>query len=364
MKAKYYFYSIVGTCLALLFISSTDAQGVVDRDYAGRSISSLYESYEDMLSDRPSTLKVNQQNNMQDLGNFSVGPTSFTLHMNPGEERTLQVQLTNREGELSGYRLLTEDFDADDSLGGAPRFHGVRSSGPYPARDWIEPEIKEVALRHGERAFISIKVRVPEDSEPGDHQAALIVEKYQLKKDLTGGFNIIPRVAALFIITVRGEVVADGQLTNLSTERFVNWAYPVNFTLEAINNGTIHIQTTGNIVISNIFGITVDEIPIREWYVLRNSLRTRHLSWNPKFALGYYNATTDLQLVTFAGGLAPEQLSTSFWVIPIFVILIAIFAIFLVSYLVQIFFSNFELRRKRDDKSEEGKKKEQRGKSR
>lgn len=299
---------------------------------------------------RPETLRVNLQNDMPAVGDFTVGPARVLLTIPPGEERTVELQITNREGRLAAFDLSTEDFVADPEREGTPTFFAEDTEGPFPARAWLTPEADRFELEHGERAFVNVTIRVPEDAEAGDHQAALIVTR-DVESQPIGGFTIVSRVAALFIITVEGDVVQEGYVDRLESRRYLNWFFPVFLRLSARNMGTVHMIPTGSIQIRNIFGITVDEIPVKNWVILRESSRNRDFEWHPRFALGYYRAVTDLKAF---GERQLEPVSTGFWVIPLLPLLIILFLIFLVSFIVQYFFSRFEIRRKGDGDTDAG----------
>lgn len=291
-------------------------------------------------------LRINQQSDTPDLEDFVVGPTRFILPMKPGEERTVELQLTNRMGENIDFELLTEDFFADPEQEGTPSFFEANLEGPYPARLWLTPEVKSFTLQHADRAFINVTVRVPADAEPGDHQAAVIVKQREPEGNRTPGISIVPRVASLFIVSVEGDVTRDASLTSLWARRKINWWLPATLGLSAQNKGTVHFSANGLVEIRNLFGIVVDEIPVKNWIVLRNSARTREIVWSPRFALGRYTATTD---ITLYPGMPTQQLRTSFWVIPLLPLLIILLVIFFVSFTVQYFFSRFEIRRKGPD---------------
>jgi hypothetical protein len=288
-------------------------------------------------------IRLNFQHGTPENGDFTLGPTRYVLSMAPGDERTVEIQVTNRTGVDATFRVSSEDFAADSEMEGTPSFFSADLEGPYPARLWLDPEATRFATKHGERAFLNVTVRVPEDAEPGDHQAAIIIER-EVPSDAPSGIAIVSRVATLFIITVDGPQVRDGRLDWLRSQRYLNWLLPIAMQLHAVNPGTVHLAPTGTLDIKNLFGIAVDEVPLRNWYVLRDSSRTKDLEWAPRFALGRYTASTNL--VAYDGQPLPV-LSTAFWVIPIIPVIIALAAIFLVSFVVQIFFSRFEIRRKK-----------------
>lgn len=298
--------------------------------------------------ERPDSIRVNLQNDTPAVGDFTVGPARVVLSLDPGEEYDVELQLTNREGRLAAFDLTTEDFASDPEHDGSPMFYSDDLEGPYPAREWITPEIDRIELRHAERAFIHVKIKVPKDAEPGDHQAALIVTR-DVESQPIGGFAIVSRVAALFIISVNGDVIKDGNVDSIESRRTINWFFPAFLRLSTHNNGTIHMMPEGTIDIRNIFGITVDQIPVKNWIILRESARSRDFEWHPRFALGYYKAVTNL---TGFDGQPLQVVSTSFWMIPLLLVLIILFVIFFISFVVQYFFSRFEITRKGDQDTE------------
>lgn len=274
-------------------------------------------------------------------GGFMLGPARFTLSLAPGESTTVDVQLTNREGVARTYDLIAEDFAADPAQEGNPQFYGDAKGGPFPAGTWLQFEARPVELEHGDQATISVTVRVPADAEPGDHQAALIVARKL--EEQADGINVIPRVASLFIITVEGEVVQDGSLSALDVRNgFLEWSVPVTLALTAQNQGTVHMQPTGEITITNLFGSTVAELPVEDFIILRDSARTREFFWEPEFALGYYRATATLT----AWNAPMEPMSVSFMVLPLLPMLITVIIVIVLLGGWHLFRSRFEIHRK------------------
>lgn len=294
---------------------------------------------------RPPSLRINVQSNTPVIRDFTVGPARFLLSMQPGEQRTVDIELTNREGESSIFDLTTEDFIADPEHEGTSTFFGEDVDGPFSARRWLAPEIRRVQLNHADRAFIRVMVSVPKDADPGDHQAALIVTREEAPSTVSG-IAIVSRVAALFIITVQGDVVEEGSIEQLTAHRFLNWSLPVGFRLTAKNSGSVRMLPSGTVEIRNIFGIPVDSVPFNDWVVLRDSTRSRDFSWLPRFALGRYTAVTDF--TAFNGRHLPP-VSTAFWVIPLLPVLLILLVIFVVSFAVQYFFSRFEIHQKKPE---------------
>lgn len=290
-------------------------------------------------SSRPA-VPITQEGGIPVRNDFQVSPTRFTLEMDPGEQRTIDISVISRSGEPYTFSSLTEDFAWDEKED--IHLFGSRD-GPFSARRWAVPNIGSVTLSHGERATIPVTVTVPQNASVGDHYVAVLFQR-DPKEGPQAGFNIIARVGVLVLVTVKGPVVKQGNLQEFRSLLPVYWWLPSTFALRYKNEGTVHLIPSGTVKIKNIFGIVVDEIPVKDWYVLRNSVRLRNITWNPKFALGYYKATVNVK--TDANPDA-EEMSSSFWIIPLVPVSLALVAIFLVSFIVQFFFSRFEVRKRR-----------------
>lgn len=287
-------------------------------------------------------VRINQETGVPLTNDFALGPGRTVLELAPGEERTVEMQVTSRTSGMHDYTFETEDFAADPTGGSATTLFGPQQ-GPFPASTWIHPAVPSLRLTHGEQAFVPVTVSVPKTAEPGDHYAALLLKRgLNPNEETSKGFSIVSRVGVLFLITVKGPVVQDAKLVSFASRAPLYWFYPAYLDLTAKNDGTVYAVPTGVIQIRNILGFEVDQIPVKDWFVLRGSSRTLSFDWRPRFALGYYTAAAKLTVF----GKDAQMLQTSFWVIPALPVLIVLFAIFLVSFFVQFFFSRFEITRR------------------
>lgn len=263
------------------------------------------------------------------------------MELAPGEERTIKIEILSRGGEEHTYSLSVEDFSSDESGNDIAMYGG--KDGPFSSRSWVQAAITKLNLKHGERATIPVTVRIPANAAIGDHYSTVLFQRDP--KGVQPGFNIVARVGVLLLITVKGQVIREGGLKSFSSGSPFYWKLPASLDLRYENTGTVHLVPTGRVEIRNIFGILVDEIPVKDWYVLRNSTRGRTITWQPGFALGYYKATLS---VNASANHDTETLTTSFWVIPAIPVAMVLLAIFIVSLFVQVFFNRFEIRKKKD----------------
>lgn len=294
------------------------------------------------------TVRINTENDVPVTGDLLVSPTRRVMNLNPGETKEVDLEIINRHGRDITMQLTTEDFAADPLNDGLPTFFTDNRDGPFPARAWIKPETRRLTLKHGQRAFVRVSVTAPADADAGDHMAAIIVTP-ETRNGNEPGFSIVSRVASLFVIHVPGDIVEDGDIVTLAVKRGINWWLPVRMDAAFENRGTVYMLPEGTVRIRNIFGITVDEIPLKDWIVLRANRdaptrRTKDFTWDPTFALGYYSAVSDFK--AFSDDRPLTQLKASFWVFPLLPVLFVLLTIFVVSFFVQYFFSRFELKRK------------------
>lgn len=216
---------------------------------------------------------------------FEVGPTLVRMSIAPGEERRVEIGITNREGEPATFALEPQDASAGEQ--GEPlRFYGA-ASGPYPARSWIA-SARRLSLRHGEQATVPVTVSVPRDAAPGDHYAALLATR-----EGSGGKDAI---AVVFLLQVAGTRTRSGAFIAVRPSSPLLLGYPVVFALSVRNDGDTALLPEGQIVIRNIAGDAVGSVPVRDRILLRGSSQNIRVDWRPAFAIGWYTAEARLQL--------------------------------------------------------------------
>ncbi len=293
-----------------------------------------------LAAEEAPAISITQQTDVPVRGDFQVGPSRFVVELEPGEEKTIELQVTSREGEPSSYAITAEDLAPKNGSSDSFEFFGGKD-GPFSARSWFSPAVKTLSMKHGQRAFVPVKIKVPQDAAAGDHYAVVLFERKNDNMD-DGAVRVLARVGVVILITVKGDIVEAGNLTDFTTSLPFYWKFPVGFSLSYENRGTVHLTPKGKIIIKNVFGIIVDEIPLKDLYILRESSRIRELFWKPKFALGRYTATLETQ----SRSMPPETMSVSFWALPIIPVSIGVVIIFLLSFAVQFFTSRFEIRKK------------------
>lgn len=368
MKQRYFFAAILSLSVLLVNTTSVLAQedvvdapvledeqtgtgNVVEGNGAETPEEKKRRLLDEAFAAREDFPPVNQQLRVKADGGYIFAPGRTFLYGEPGETLSFTITLTNKAGQDEIFTLHTRDIGTDPETGGI-KFYQPNDSGPHPAKEWITPAVSEIALHHGERVEIPVTITIPEKADAGDHMAAVMLRTKRLIEK-AGGVKINAYASSLVIITVAGEVVKEGTFLDFAPRKYFNWNTPVELIGKMQNSGTIYFAPQGTITINNIFGIPVDEMPVPRWHVLRETAHSKVIPWKPKFAFGRYTATTNIQLLSKEGEIPVSQKETSFWIIPLIPLLIVLGAIFGVSFIVQLFFSQFEIKKKEKDSQEE-----------
>lgn len=224
----------------------------------------------------------------QQVGGLTVIPPKFELFANPGDSVTEVVRLKNESDSPMTFSVLVEDFSSTGEEGKVVLEEG-ESDSTYSLKRWIEPSVRNLTLQPGEEQPFAFKITVPSDGEPGGHYASVLFQ-IGSSEQIPGVATVQHRVGSLVLLRVSGNVVEQA-----SVETFKAPAYsangPVTFEIRVKNDGTTHIRPEGTILITNIFGRKVDEIPLDTANVFPGAVRRLDTVWDRTGMFGYYTAT-------------------------------------------------------------------------
>lgn len=283
------------------------------------------------------------------VGDFVVGPGRTEIVVNPGETVVQEISVTNRITEDREFKLEIEDVSGTADASSAVNLT-AGERGPYSIRDYISFPEDSFVLELGERAHIPVTITVPPDAEPGGYYGSVLVSTVRVADGDGGGSTtrspIIARVGSLIFLTVRGETVTEGSVTDISLvdDAFWHEKGPIDIGILYENTGSVHLNPYGEISISNMFGERVGFVELEPWFVLPQSLRLREISWDREFLLGRYTATA---LINRGYDNIVDEVSVSFWVLPWKIVGGVFLALFIVLFTIRAFLRTFEFKRKR-----------------
>jgi len=284
--------------------------------------------------------------NFENMGDIVVGPGKTELVMDPGQTSTQSIIVSNRAGGPRIINISVEDFQGSKDLSQTIEFLGNKN-GPYSLKDYVKPEVNQVTLQFGERLTLPITISLPKGISPGGLYGAVMVSaanveqaNANLQTDTAAGkVKIITRVASLFFITIRGPVIANGDLKSFKTTKSFYESGPVDFQIISENNGSIYLSPYGTVEIKNMLGQKIDERQVDPWFVLPGAVRQRDILWNSNFLFGRYTATLSMnrgyQNII-------DTKSFSFWVIPWRILSIILIGLILVIWFFIWIFSHIQ----------------------
>jgi len=287
--------------------------------------------------------------NFSNEGDIVVGPGKKELLLSPGETSNQEIIVSNRSGSPKIINISVEDFQGTKNPDETVQFLGDKKS-PYSLKDYVKPEANQITLNFGERLRLPVAIVIPSTAAPGGLYGAIMISasnidegNAELQKDNAAGkVKVITRVASLFFIRVRGDVVEDGNLKEFKALKSFYESGPVDFQIISENNGSVYLSPYGAIEVKNILGQKIDERQIDPWFVMPGALRVREVKWNSNFLFGRYTATL---LLNRGYKDIVDSKSFSFWVIPWKIISIILIGLILAIWLFVWIASHFELKK-------------------
>jgi hypothetical protein len=291
-----------------------------------------------------SALEIQTIDNVQVESDIVLGPGKVEIFLDPGETEVRRLKINNRSGRVLDFTVEVEDFTGSED--GGAKLLG-KEEGPYSLRDYLRPEVNNFQLAHGEKAFLDVKISIPQDAEPGGYYGSVLVSAKgaEIDNSLKGGqINIRTRLGTLFFVRVKGDVEESGFLKKFGVDKKFNTSGDINFGIDYENTGSVHQTPYGTITIANLMGKTVDVIDMDPWFVMPGFSRLREVKWVKSLTFGLY--TANLELHRNYDGLVDES-KVSFWIIPVKTLVIFLAIVILLTIFVVWFSNKFELKKKK-----------------
>lgn len=249
-----------------------------------------------------------------------------TLLLKPGEKKQVQIRVRNSSNRsLPILSVATDIIIAEDGETPIPVTEGV--SNKWSLADWLTMVPQAQTLQPQETGMINVLIDVPVDALPGGHYA-MITHQPSIKGIGEGGggemvdsaSGVSQRVGTLLYVVVDGEINEEAFIRDFTFPGFTEFG-PVPFSFAVENVSDIHIQPKTKIEITDMFGREVDEIVVGEKNVFPLMSRDFEGKWEQVWGYGKYTAQATMSFGT-EGKLVIAK--TSFWLLPIKLILAAL----------------------------------------
>jgi len=293
--------------------------------------------------------------NTEQKNDFVLEPAKIEVSLDPGQSTVKKLSITNRMATKRRFKVEIEDFTGSKTGQQTVILLGDEK-GPYSLKDYLKPEVEEFSLKPKQKIIIPIKIAIPKDAQPGGLYGSVLISSMPDNSEKTreeeevgakGGAITISRLGALFFVRVNGVVDQKGSLRDfriIPSKKIFYQGSPKGFEILFENKGNVHLNPYGVIKIKNILGSVVGEIKVDPYFVMPDSLRYRQIRWDKKILTGKYEATA---LINRGYGDIVDEKSITFWVFPWKMLAGGFTVIFLIALIVKLFFSKFEIKKKK-----------------
>jgi hypothetical protein len=252
------------------------------------------------------------QTGITDKNDFVLDQAKIELKLKPGQAVSVPVSFTNRTNTKRIFSITKEDISGTKDGSEAVVLLDTLTS-PLSGKSFINPEVDKFTLEAGERINLLVNVNLPLDVEPGGKYTSIIFGNNSSEGGK--GAVTVSRLAALFLVEVEGNAKKEGLLENfnLNSSKFIYDIKPLSYSILFRNTGNTHLNPSGKIEVSTLLGQTVEEIEIKPFYVMPDSLRNLSAEWTPASNFGIYNVklvldrgyenitdTKDFQIIIFS----------------------------------------------------------------
>lgn len=262
---------------------------------------------------------------------ITVIPPSFELFANPGDVINDKIRVRNDSKVATSYSIVTEDFKAVGEEGSIDLIDEGQSNTSYSLAKWVTPSVKSFSIEPGGEKEVPFSITVPKDAEPGGHYCSVLV-KIGGDAQVDTGAAVSSRVGSLILLRVSGNVKEEASIESFNTTQNYYKGSPVVFDLRVKDNGNNHIKPKGTIVITDLFGQKVTELPLNGLNVLPGAVRKMSTEW--KFSANLISRYTGTLVATYGQQNKPLSASTSFYVCPTWALITGCIIIFIILVMV------------------------------
>ncbi len=283
---------------------------------------------------------------------LEIAPPVIYLNADPGQ--TVQAQIFIRD--ISSGNLIVNGTVNDFVSGGEDGTPKIildpsTDSSAYSIVAWVQA-LPSLLLIPREIKSMVATIKVPTDASPGGHYG--VIRFTSTPPSLEGsGVSLAASIGVLVLLTVTGDVTENLSIEQLSVEKdgkkgtFFE-SGPIGFSERLKNTGNVHLQPTGQVSITDMFGKKLASVNVNlpPGNVLPNSIREFKQPLDKavignKRLFGRYKATLT---VTYGGEKKQVSSTVTFWVIPYKLVALSIAALIGAFFALRFFIKRYNRR--------------------
>ena len=248
-------------------------------------------------------------------------PSVFEDVVDPGDIYSSMVKVKNETDSPQVYHVSVRDV-IDITPGGRPVFARAGEDTILGIADWITVPSEAIDIGPRQTIEIPFTVEVPKDASPGNHIGGIFIGPKAEKLDEIGtgiGFQLVP----IINMQISGELIEEAKLIGISTDKLIYGKPEVSFTVTIENVGNVAVRPRGPIEIESMFGKEIGTIIINEnaGLIPPYTKRQYEAKWEGEDQIFFGRFVANVTLAYGQQGVKSILRSTSFWVLPMDLIL-------------------------------------------
>lgn len=241
-----------------------------------------------------------------------VSPPRIDLSAQPGDTLQQIVKISNSdENQEITVKAYPVDFIVADNAG-TPIQVTESASGRYLASPWFTLDQTEITIPPMQTIQVVAIITIPQDALPGGHYAGVFFEPVISKSQGKTASYTTSQIGSLFGITIDGDIKYDALIKDFSVKNIVSEFGPIDFDIEIENQSDTHIKPTSNIIIHDMIGRRLADLPLNEVNIFPFTSRFLKSTWENVWGLGRYTATLT---AAYGPGLVATRV-IYFWIMP------------------------------------------------
>ena len=250
--------------------------------------------------------KSSAQNLPSTIG-MSISPPTFEITGTKGSILQEVIKFENPNNFPLSIVTSVKNFTAQGEEGAVDL---TTNDTPFSLASWISVSPTSVVVPARSSFNFNYTITIPKDAEPGGHFGSIVFSTKPSATTNKSGAVVTQELGDLILLKIPGATNISWNIASFNSASNVYWANPLKFILRIKDTGDVHIQPTGRIELTNVFGQTITE-PIPSLDVLPSAIRRSTTLFYPSFLLGFYKAKV---FVNVSGG--EKTASLTFWAFP------------------------------------------------
>lgn len=222
---------------------------------------------------------------------LAVSPPTFEISGNPGNTVVNSVRIENLRSTPVKLAVDRRNFSA---IGEEGAIGLTEDSDTFSLASWISVDPSDVIIPAKSTRTFEFTIKIPLNAEPGGHFGSLIFRSIPEENLQGSGASVAQEIGSLILLRISGETTESAKVESFKTTQAFYEYGPITFENRVKNLGNVHVKPSGNITVTNLLGQKVATIELEPKNVLPGAIRKIEGTWDTKWRVGQYTATSVL----------------------------------------------------------------------